>query len=570
MYLVDQLRSSEYLSRVERLKLISEQRVVKKDGPVRADKLHVVYLLGHVSVCGGVKVILEHANQLVQHGVRVTLLSHFPKPDWFEVRAAYHQVPFGIDLARGIPLDCDVVVATYWDQLGACVEACAAPVVYFEQGDFHLWDWEKVNPELQEIIHHFYRLPAHVITCSATGARKIKEVFQRESTVFFNALNSQVFFPKSQPSADRIVLGVGRDTTPFKRLPDIWQACRLVQEQGYPVEFRWVTPYPPVQPMGTIVLNPSQAELGNVYRQAWVYVCASEYETFPLPPLEAMACGTPVITTPNDGVKAYAVEGENCLFYETGNTRQLAATIIRLLEQPDLYKKLQAGGYQTAKKFSWQQVIPQLKAYYAKVAGYQPVLINQPSEWEKLLPVELTAAEQQAVAQVLGGTTADLVYLPFIYKLIEFSVVRWRPVFYRKKGSSGRAEFLYGLFKAGSLAEHPYSLALEQIQMQNYCQALAKFKKCLDKTNNPREAAVLIRWLAWCLLKLERFSEAHRLMHKGMQLYPDFADFYYLYALFFRHRGFEAELPAMQNTLQVLGDGAGYPEYIKDIATLPL
>ena len=37
------------------------------------------------SVCGGSKIILEHANYLVDRGHKITIISHFPKPDWFNM-----------------------------------------------------------------------------------------------------------------------------------------------------------------------------------------------------------------------------------------------------------------------------------------------------------------------------------------------------------------------------------------------------------------------------------------------------------------------------------------------------
>ncbi|MEW6065211.1 hypothetical protein P378_10740 [Desulforamulus profundi] len=526
-------------------------------------------MLGHVSVCGGVKIILEHANELVKHGIRVSLLAHFPKPDWFEIKADYIQLPFGIELARGIPGDCDVVVASYWDQLGACVESCTAPVVYFEQGDFHLWDWDKVSEDKQQLIHKLYQLPVHVITCSETGARKIKEVFDREAPVFPNALNDQIFYPKSREAEKKIVLGVGRDTTPFKRIPDIWEACQLVREKGYDVEFQWVTPFPPAQPLGTVVINPSQEELGSVYRQTWTYVCASEYETFPLPPLEAMACGTPVITTPNDGVKAYGVDGENCLFFPAGNTRALADTIIRLLEDGPLYRRLQEEGYQTAALFNWQQIIPKLKAFYKEVAGYRPVGINTEQDWLKLAPVDLNPTEQQCVEQFLKGTAADLVYLPFTYRIgDEFSVVRWHPVFQRKLTLSRQADFLYCSFQERSAEDYPYYDAVGEVLSQNYLEAVTKFKKFLDETKNSLEATVLLRWVAWCLIKLSRFNEAQNLLNKGVKLYPSYVDIYYLYSLLFHHYGSTLELQAVRNTIKTLGDTVSFPEYIQNIETL--
>ena len=43
------------------------------------------------------------------------------------------------------------------------------------------------------------------------------------------------------------------------------------------------------------------AELASLYRRAWVYASPSTYEGFGLPYIEAMACGTAVLATPNAG-----------------------------------------------------------------------------------------------------------------------------------------------------------------------------------------------------------------------------------------------------------------------------
>ncbi|GAB6181511.1 hypothetical protein JCM14036_28300 [Desulfotomaculum defluvii] len=568
MTLVNFFRAREFQLRVVRQKYITRQQLQKQPHKFN-NILHVVYLLGHVSVCGGVKVILEHANELFKVGAQVSLLSHFPRPDWFDIKADYIQIPFGLELARGIPADCDLVVATYWDQLAACVEACAAPVVYFEQGDFHLWDWERVSEDKQKLIYHLYQLPSYIITCSHTGAKKIKEVFQRDALVFHNALNNEVFFPKKELSKEKWILGVGSEHTKFKRIPDIWQACQIVQSKGYDIHFKWVTQSNPTKPLGTVVVNPPQPILGDIYRQAQIYICASEYETFPLPPLEAMACGTPVITTANDGALAYAVDRENCLYFTCGDTDQLANKIITLLEDQGLYNHLQQNGYKTASRFQWQEIISQLKTFYEEAAQHQAIPIHQETDWVKLMPISFSPEDQRTIAQFLGHTAADLIYLPFVYELNEHcKLTRWHPIFQRKLALSGQVDHLYLSFQVLPLEDHPYYEAISVFVAENYTEAFQYFKKHLDTNNNPQEVAVLLRWLIWCLIKAKLYSEAQSLLNKGFKNHPGFADLYYLYGLLVKLSGNDQELTIIRHNLTLLGDAVGFPEYIKDVYTL--
>jgi glycosyltransferase involved in cell wall biosynthesis len=84
--------------------------------------------------------------------------------------------------------------------------------------------------------------------------------------------------------------------------------------------------------------NPTRAQLVELYRDAQVFVCASDFEGFGLPALEAMACGCAVVSTQNGGVPAFA--GDAAVYVERGDSEKLIATVNDLLDDSSLRARL--------------------------------------------------------------------------------------------------------------------------------------------------------------------------------------------------------------------------------------
>lgn len=104
-------------------------------------------------------------------------------------------------------------------------------------------------------------------------------------------------------------------------------------------------------------LDDSQLRLH--YSQAGTFVSTSRHEGFSLTPLEAMACGCPVVMTPADGNMEYAEPGDNCLMADT--PRGIADAVLNANADAELWKRLSLAGPKTAARYRWSEVIDRLE-----------------------------------------------------------------------------------------------------------------------------------------------------------------------------------------------------------------
>ncbi len=102
----------------------------------------------------------------------------------------------------------------------------------------------------------------------------------------------------------------------------------------------------------------SDAELVRLYGGAKAFVFPSFYEGFGLPPLEAMACGTPVIASNASSIPE--VVGEAGLLIDPNNPKSIEKALLRLDEDEDLRLRLQTLGLQRSKTFRWEKAAKKL------------------------------------------------------------------------------------------------------------------------------------------------------------------------------------------------------------------
>ena len=184
------------------------------------------------------------------------------------------------------------------------------------------------------VIPHGVRVPAHA---------KNTEAENREHMILFvgaiqhrkNVVRLVEAFERL-PNDWRLVLagstrGYGADNV-LKRI-EASRACERIQVLGY-------------------VDNP---QLDRLYRRASIFAFPSLDEGFGIPVLEAMARGTPVLTSDRSSLKEVA--GDAALLIDPGDVDGIEEALARLISNPDLTADLSARGLARSKDFSWERAV---------------------------------------------------------------------------------------------------------------------------------------------------------------------------------------------------------------------
>ncbi|HKZ81770.1 MAG TPA: glycosyltransferase family 1 protein [Pyrinomonadaceae bacterium] len=106
----------------------------------------------------------------------------------------------------------------------------------------------------------------------------------------------------------------------------------------------------------------SDQDLCALYSACLVFVYPSVYEGFGLPPLEAMACGAPVITSRISSITE--VVGSGARGVDPYSSEELSEAVIELLDDRALRERLSAAGKNRAQSFSWTETARRMRDIY--------------------------------------------------------------------------------------------------------------------------------------------------------------------------------------------------------------
>lgn len=173
------------------------------------------------------------------------------------------------------------------------------------------------------------------VVAVSESARRANRFIRR---VIPNGVDRRTFHPSAAPKAERptiMFVGVLSGRKRGAWLLDVFE--HVIRPRVAGAELHMVCPPGPARKGVTYHVGVSDTDLAALYCRAWVYASPSTYEGFGLPYAEALACGTPVIATPNDGSHEMLSAGGGLLVDDAS----FAPALLGVLEDEVQQRRLQ-------------------------------------------------------------------------------------------------------------------------------------------------------------------------------------------------------------------------------------
>lgn len=120
----------------------------------------------------------------------------------------------------------------------------------------------------------------------------------------------------------------------------------------------------------------SQSQLSKFYAESHVLLSFSWYESFPLPPIEAMACGC-TVAAGKYGTSDYLIDDYSGIVINPFNIEESANKICDLINKPKLMFSLASNAYNTSRKFVWEKQIDKMNSFLSGLKSPELVDIGK-------------------------------------------------------------------------------------------------------------------------------------------------------------------------------------------------
>ncbi|KAF6512376.1 Glycosyltransferase [Geobacillus stearothermophilus] len=235
---------------------------------------------------------------------------------------------------------------------------------------YHMQHFEEIffQDKFQRLIaRNTYKLPLIKISNSSWLQHIIKTYFNEESYLLNPGIDLEIFtqregyLDKYQPKKKWTVVSFFDEQREWKGFIDAVKAIKkardILRSKGIEINWKVFGLNPPTKNYETefeYVGKLFNEQLSNLYQEADIVLLTSWYESFPLPPIEAMASGSLIIST-QYGVEDYIIDGKNGLVTLPRKIDEIASKIVWAVQNPKEVRRLVASGVETANEYSWDK-----------------------------------------------------------------------------------------------------------------------------------------------------------------------------------------------------------------------
>lgn len=352
-------------------------------GFVSRQRPRVTYVLEKFSLSGGVLSVVQLVNRLTLLGWDAKIATHHDhNQEHLGSYTLYHQpyvFPSAEAMIREFPPS-DVVVATLWStaqkvhRIVTQTLPGAVPWYFIQDDETRFFAANDVTGR-KAVLDGYPQISRRIV--KSEWLAQLLRTRGFDSFKVPLGLDLDRFYCES-PDAPRParVLGMARPSTPRRGFDALVAALREIKRQrpgvevvlfGCPNLADFALDFPHVD-LGVV---PNE-RLHRVYNDAALYLDTSEFQGFGRPALEAMACGCATVLSRHGGVTEYARDGENTMLIDPGVRDAVVSSVLAVLDDDALRRRLAASGFATAQGFGCEAEAAATSRLFAESLGIDP------------------------------------------------------------------------------------------------------------------------------------------------------------------------------------------------------
>jgi len=324
-------------------------------------KRPVIFVVESGGLCGGVRQIFEQAKRLHERDWPIKIFTLDRQPTWFAIPDGieWRRFPDYDHLGAVLVAETGWKIATWWKTANVVAECLRG-----DEGCYLVADIETeyyTRPIEKKMVLDTYGLPLRRYTESRWVAMNLPD-----TTWIGIGINHDLLYPQNIERDLTAILSIARPQRlkGYRQLGELSRRLQHVMPEASLITVglqrtelggAWRRHYSGL----------SDREMARLYNQIGCLVSTSLHEGFGLPHIEAMACGTPVITTDADGNTEFCEHGLNCLMYDWTDMLGMANGIHEVFQNEGLRESLIANGITTALQYTWNPVIDRLEKFLA-------------------------------------------------------------------------------------------------------------------------------------------------------------------------------------------------------------